>query len=75
MASLEEQLIGIARQRCQLEDEERDLVAEALRYGWTYADIGRALGVSKQVRTATRVDQLDRLTNPNRASQADRTHQ
>jgi transcriptional regulator with XRE-family HTH domain len=48
MSSLNDQLIAVAHLRCQFGAEERSLVNDALLAGWSYGDIGSALGISRQ---------------------------
>ncbi len=45
---LDQQLLRLARNRCELEDRERSLIAEARAYGWSNEDIGKVLGVTRQ---------------------------
>ena len=41
-------LLTIARQRRALDVAEREIIMRARQEGWTFAEIGRALGVSRQ---------------------------
>jgi Sigma-70, region 4 len=45
---LDLQFLRLAKERCELEDRERRLIAEAREYGWTNGDIGQVLGVTRQ---------------------------
>jgi transcriptional regulator with XRE-family HTH domain len=57
MAALLDELSALARRRIELEDDERALVAQALDAGWTYTEIAKRLGVSRQA-------VAQRATNP-----------
>jgi IS30 family transposase len=48
MGNLRDDLAAVVVHRSHLEAEERRLIEDALAHGWSFSEVGRALGVTRQ---------------------------